>query len=136
MLTPRFRDRPGAAAAGELGAIGCLAVVVAIVALQGFLVGIGGPIVGIAVIMAIALFVIGHRRRSGRPRQPPPADPARAPGWPRAAFRRRRAAGADPDATRRDRGRHEPGPLGAPHAGPCAGSARRPSRSPSRSSAR
>ena len=31
MVTPRFRDRPGAAAAGELGAIGCLAVVVAIV---------------------------------------------------------------------------------------------------------
>lgn len=77
MVTPRFRDRPGAAAAGELGAIGCLAVVVAIVALQGFLVGIGGPLVGIAAIMAIALFVIGlaayvnrHRRPAGPvPRQ-------------------------------------------------------------------
>jgi hypothetical protein len=76
MLTPRFRDRPGAAAAGELGAIGCLAVIVAIIALQGFLVGVGGPIVGIAAIMAIALFVIGlaahtnrHRRPASAPRQ-------------------------------------------------------------------
>jgi hypothetical protein len=76
MLTPRFRDRPGAAAAGELGAIGCLAVVAAIVALQGLLVGVGGPVVGIAAIMAIALFVIGlaayanrHRRPGSAPRQ-------------------------------------------------------------------
>lgn len=69
MVTPRFRDRPGAAAAGELGAIGCLAVVVAAVALQGFLVGVGGPLVGIAAIMAIALFVIGlaaYANRHGR----------------------------------------------------------------------
>ena len=70
MITPRFRDRPGSAAAGELGAIGCLGLIVAAVALQGFLVGIGGPLVGIAAIMAVALFVIGlaaylnrHRRR-------------------------------------------------------------------------
>jgi hypothetical protein len=76
MLTPRFRDRPGAATAGELGAIGCLATVVGVVALQGFLVGVGGPIVGIAAIMAIALFVIAlaayanlHRRPGSAPRQ-------------------------------------------------------------------
>ena len=70
MLTPRFRDRPGAAAAGELGAIGCLAVVVGIVALQGFLVGVGGPLVGIAAIMAIALFVIGLAAYTNRHRRP------------------------------------------------------------------
>ena len=58
MVIPRFRDRPGAASAGEVAAIGCLGVVVAAIALQGFLVGIGGPLVGIGAVMAIALFVI------------------------------------------------------------------------------
>jgi hypothetical protein len=58
MRLPRFRDRPGAAVAGELAGIGCLAVVVAVIALQGLLVGAGGPLVGIAVVMAIVLFVI------------------------------------------------------------------------------
>ena len=69
MITPRFRDRPGSAAAGELGAIGCLGLIVAAIALQGFVVGVGGPLVGIAVIMAIALFVIGlaaYANRGGR----------------------------------------------------------------------
>ena len=70
MLTPRFRDRPGAAATGELGAIGCLAAVVGVIALQGFLVGVGGPIVGIAAIMAIALFVIGLAAYTNRHRRP------------------------------------------------------------------
>ena len=69
MLLPGYRDRPGAAATGQLAAIGCLGLIVAAVALQGFLVGIGGPIVGIAVVMAIALFVIGlaaYANRGGR----------------------------------------------------------------------
>jgi hypothetical protein len=72
MTMPRLRDRPGASTAGEVGAIGCLGLVVAVVALQGFLVGIGGPLVGIGVVMAIALFVIAlaayanrDRRRTG-----------------------------------------------------------------------
>jgi hypothetical protein len=82
MVLPRFRDRPGAASAGEVAAIGCLGLVVAVVALQGFLVGIGGPLIGIGIVMAVALFVIAtaafanrDRRRSepqtrptGRPR--------------------------------------------------------------------
>ena len=58
LLSPRFRDRPGAATAGELAAIGCLAIVAAVIALQGLLVGVGGPLVGIAVLMAVALCVI------------------------------------------------------------------------------
>jgi hypothetical protein len=44
--------------------------VVAVVALQGFLVGIGGPIVGIAAIMAIALFVIALAAYTNRHRRP------------------------------------------------------------------
>lgn len=69
MVLPGYGDRPGAAAAGQLGAIGCLGLIVAAVALQGFLVGVGGPVVGIAVLMAIALFVIGlaaYANRGGR----------------------------------------------------------------------
>jgi peptidoglycan/LPS O-acetylase OafA/YrhL len=77
MLVPRVRDRPGAATAGELAAIVVLAVVVAAVALQGLLVGVGGPVLGIFVIMAVALFVIAvaayanRNRRAGasQPRQ-------------------------------------------------------------------
>jgi hypothetical protein len=58
MATPRFRDRPGASSAGEVAAIGCLGLIVAVVALQGFLVGIGGPLIGVGIVMAVALFVI------------------------------------------------------------------------------
>lgn len=75
MQVPRVRDRPGAATAGELAGIGCLGIVVGAIALQGLLVGVGGPLVGIAVLMAIALFVIGiaafanRNRRSGSRRR-------------------------------------------------------------------
>ena len=58
MVIPRFRDRPGASSVGEVAAIGCLGLVVALVALQGVLVGIGGPLIGIGLVMAVALFVI------------------------------------------------------------------------------
>ena len=83
MILPGYGDRPGAAAAGQLAAIGCLGLIVAAVALQGFLVGIGGPIVGIAVVMAIALFVIGlaaYANRGGRAHgSGRPSRPARPP---------------------------------------------------------
>ncbi|HEX5014529.1 MAG TPA: hypothetical protein VFV72_10260 [Candidatus Limnocylindrales bacterium] len=77
MVTPRFRDRPGASSAGQVGAIGCLGLVVAVVALQGVAVGIGGPIVGIGIVMAVALFVIAvaayaNRDRRARAGAPPP----------------------------------------------------------------
>ena len=68
MQLPRFRDRPDAAVAGELAGIGCLALVVAAIALQGFLVGVGGPLVGIAVVMAIALFAIAIAAYANRGR--------------------------------------------------------------------
>jgi len=58
MTLPRIRDRAGAATAGQLASIGCLAVVVAVVALQGLLIGVGGPILGVLILMAIAMFVI------------------------------------------------------------------------------
>jgi hypothetical protein len=58
MLVPRFRDRPGSSAAGQVAAIGCLAVVAAVVAVQGFLLNLGGPIVWIAAVVAVALVVI------------------------------------------------------------------------------
>jgi hypothetical protein len=70
MLVPRVRDRPGAATAGELAGIGCLGLVVAAIALQGLLVGVGGPFVGIAIVMAIALFVIGIAAFANRNRRP------------------------------------------------------------------
>lgn len=77
MVTPRFRDRPGASSTGEVAAIGCLGLVVAAVALQGFAVGIGGPLIGIAIVMAVALFVIAvaayaNRDRRARRVAPPP----------------------------------------------------------------
>ena len=80
MTLPRVRDRAGAATAGQLASIGCLAVVVAVVALQGLLIGVSGPILGVLILMAIAMFVIvvaafANRdvRRSGpRPTKRPP----------------------------------------------------------------
>ena len=74
------RDRAGAATAGQLASIGCLAVVVAVVALEGLLIGVSGPILGVLILMAIAMFVIvvaayANRdvRRSGpRPTKRPP----------------------------------------------------------------
>jgi hypothetical protein len=78
MSLPRIRDRAGAATAGQLASIGCLAVVVSLIALQGILMGAGGPVVGILVLMAIALFVIAvaafanrDRRRPGSSIDPP-----------------------------------------------------------------
>ena len=68
MLVPRFRDRPGASMIGQVGAIGCLALVVGVVALQAYLVGIGGPIVWIAVVMAVALVVIAVAAFANRDR--------------------------------------------------------------------
>jgi hypothetical protein len=84
MSLPRFRDRAGAATAGQLASIGCLAVVVSVVALQGVLIGAGGPIVGILVLMAIALVVIVVAAYSNRNRHRP-SRPA-----PDATIRRRR----------------------------------------------
>jgi hypothetical protein len=69
MALPRFRDRPGAASAGEVAAIGCLGLVVAVIALQGFLVGVGGPLIGIGVVMAVALFVIAVAAFANRDRR-------------------------------------------------------------------
>lgn len=69
MTLPRFRDRPGSDTAGQLAGIGCLGLIVATIAFQGVLVGIGGPLVGIAVLVAIALFVIAiaaYANRDGR----------------------------------------------------------------------
>jgi hypothetical protein len=66
MQLPRFRDRPNAAVTGELAGIGCLALVVAAIALQGFVVGVGGPLIGIAVVMSIALFVIATAAYANR----------------------------------------------------------------------
>jgi hypothetical protein len=80
MTLPRFRDRASAATTGQLAAIGCLAIVVSLVALQGVLVGVGGPVVAILVLMAIALFVIGvaaYTNRDGR--RPGSPRPARRP---------------------------------------------------------
>jgi hypothetical protein len=81
MSVPRIRDRAGAATTGQLASIGCLAVVVSIVALQGFLVGVAGPVLGIPVLMAIALFVIGVAAYANRDRRGPAA--ARPPRRPR-----------------------------------------------------
>jgi hypothetical protein len=74
MSLPRFRDRAGAASAGQLASIGCLAIVVSVVALQGVILGATGPIVAILLLMAIALIVIvvaaysnRNRRGPGRP---------------------------------------------------------------------
>ena len=80
MTLPRVRDRAGAATTGQLASIGCLAVVVAIIALQGLLVGVGGPLLGVLILMAIALFVIAIaavanrdvRRAAARPTRRPP----------------------------------------------------------------
>jgi hypothetical protein len=75
MSLPRFRDRPETATVGELAGIGCLGVIVAIIALQGFLAGIGGPLVVIGAIMAIALFVIAVAAYANRDRRPGGARP-------------------------------------------------------------
>ena len=80
MTLPRIRDRAGAATVGQLASIGCLAVVVAVIALQGLLIGVAGPILGVLILMAVAMFVIvvaafANRdvRRSGpRPTKRPP----------------------------------------------------------------
>ena len=71
MSLPRFRDRAGAATAGQLASIGCLAIVVAVIALQGILIGATGPIIGILVLMAIALFVIAVAAYANRDRRGP-----------------------------------------------------------------
>jgi hypothetical protein len=71
MSLPRFRDRAGAATAGQLASIGCLAIVVSVIALQGVLLGASGPIVGILVLMVIALVVIVVAAYTNRNRRGP-----------------------------------------------------------------
>lgn len=58
MTLPRFRDRAGAATAGQIASIGCLAIVASLVALQGVLIGVSGPIALVLVVMSVALIVI------------------------------------------------------------------------------
>jgi hypothetical protein len=67
---PQYRDRPDTATLGQLAGIGCLGAIVAIIAIEGFLVGVGGPLVGIAAIMAIALFAIALAAYANRDRRP------------------------------------------------------------------
>ena len=73
MSLPRFRDRAGAATAGQLASIGCLAIVVSVVALQGVLLGAGPPVIAILVLMAIALIVIVVAAYANRNRRRPSA---------------------------------------------------------------